>query len=79
MNDIPKTSEAAGVPSKDWEATAQRLFECSAALERENNRIRKSLESLEYFARNRNETRITLRNGIQNVLRSLNAPAQPAA
>jgi hypothetical protein len=72
MSDTPKTSEAAGEPSHNWDATAERLFECSCALERENNRLRDSLESLEYLARNRNETRVTLRNSIQNVLRSLN-------
>jgi len=38
MKDIPQTSEAAGYPSNDWQATAERLFECSAKLERKNNR-----------------------------------------
>lgn len=46
MNDIPKTSEAAGTPSNDWEKTAERLFECSAKLERENARLREALEGL---------------------------------
>lgn len=35
MSDTPRTSEAAGMPSTDWEATAERLFKCSATLERE--------------------------------------------
>lgn len=43
MNDTPKTSEAAGTPSNNWEATAERLFECSQALERQNNRYRETL------------------------------------
>ena len=34
MNDIPKTSKAAGYPSNDWQATAERLFDCSAKMER---------------------------------------------
>ena len=43
MNDTPKTSEAAGTPTKNWESVAERLFECSRALEHENNRYRETL------------------------------------
>lgn len=40
MTDTPKTSEAAGTLSNNWEATAERLFNCSQALERENAKLR---------------------------------------
>jgi hypothetical protein len=33
--DIPETQDAAGIPSRDWEETAVRLFDCSAKFERE--------------------------------------------
>ena len=35
MSDTPRTDAACGVPSNDWEATANRLCECSMQLERE--------------------------------------------
>jgi hypothetical protein len=44
MNDTPRTNESAGTPSNDWEATAERLFDCSAKLERENNQLRAALK-----------------------------------
>ena len=42
----PRTDAAAGTPSHDWEATAQRLFEESQKLERELTRDQKALAKL---------------------------------
>ena len=53
MNDIPKTSEAAGTPSNNCEATAERLFECSAKLERENARLRCAIQTAIDYANGR--------------------------
>ena len=47
--DIPETQDAAGLPSRDWEETAARLFDCSAKFERENARLREQLHSARYL------------------------------
>ncbi len=57
MSDIPQTSEAAGYPSNDWQATAERLFECSAKLERQLTGLRDAARYAESVFRAHNECR----------------------
>lgn len=45
MNDTPRTSKAAGTPTKNFELVAESLFGCSQALELENNALRARVES----------------------------------
>ena len=45
--DTPETHDAAGLPSRDWEETAARLFDCSAKFERECGTLRQKLEASE--------------------------------
>ena len=47
--DTPETQDAAGLPSRDWEETAAKLFDCSANFERENARLRAMLGSARYI------------------------------
>ncbi len=71
MNDTPRTNEAAGTPSNNWQATAERLFKCSAQLERENNQLRAAL----VFAANVIESGRELRDLAQEMRDA--AKAQP--
>lgn len=46
MSDTPRTDEAAGLPSIDWEVTATNIFEESRKLEREFNAAKAENEAM---------------------------------